>query len=163
MNKSSKAFAVFAEDISVNNARWHHRSFWFFLFLRGSQFSRLSLLWQLCKIGKRLSLSGTCCELPSSALVGAGIYIPHFNGIVISPYARLADGVKVLQQVTIGVNFEKDSSAAPLVGEGTLIGAGAKVIGAVNIGEGCRIGANAVVTRDVPDGKTVVGANRVLG
>lgn len=89
--------------------------------------------------------------------------MPHLNGIVVSPYARIADKVKILQQVTIGVDFEEDSYAAPQVGAGVLLGAGAKIIGGVDIGDGAKVGANAVVTRDVPAGKTVVGANKILG
>lgn len=91
--------------------------------------------------------------------VAEGIYIWQLNGIVISPYAYVGDDVKLLQQVTIGVDFEKDLSAVPAIGRGTLIGAGAKIIGKVQIGENCRIGANAIVTKDVSDRKTVVGAS----
>lgn len=92
-----------------------------------------------------------------------GIYLPHLNGIVVSPYARIGDDVQILQQVTLGVDFNKDPYAAPRVGAGALLGAGAKIIGGVAIGDGCKVGANAVVTRDVPAGKTVVGANKILG
>ena len=67
-----------------------------------------------------------------------------------------------MQQTTIGVDFEKDPFAAPTIGEGVLIGAGAKVIGDCTVGEKAKIGANAVVTRDVPAKKTVVGANRLI-
>lgn len=67
-----------------------------------------------------------------------------------------------MQQVTIGVDFEKDPYGAPTVGEGTLIGAGAKIIGKVKIGKGCHIGANAVVTKDIPNGATVIGANKII-
>lgn len=153
---------MFAEDKMANSARWYHRAFWFFLFLRGSQHAAWKPIRALCKLCKKLTLMGTCCELPTAALQGGGIYIPHFNGIVISPYAYVGDDVKLLQQVTIGVDFEKDPTAAPAIGRGTLIGAGAKIIGKVQIGENCRIGANAIVTKDVPDGKTVVGVNKIL-
>ena len=89
--------------------------------------------------------------------------MPHLNGIVVSPYARIGDDVQILQQVTLGVDFNKDPYAAPRVGAGSLLGAGAKVIGGVSIGDRCKVGANAVVTRDVPAGKTAVGANKILG
>ena len=91
-----------------------------------------------------------------------GVYIPHFNGIVVSPYARIGDDVKILQQVTLGVDFEKAPLAAPKVGKGALLGAGAKIIGDVTIGDGAKVGANAVVTHEVPAGATVVGANKIL-
>ena len=63
-------------------------------------------------------------------------------------------------QVTIG---GRDLTAgAPDIADGVYIGAGAKILGAVRIGPGATVGANAVVTKDVPAGKTVVGANRIL-
>lgn len=91
-----------------------------------------------------------------------GIYIPHLNGIVVSPYAQIGDNATILQQVTLGVDLNKNPLVAPRVGKGVLLGAGSKVIGDVVLGDGCKVGANAVVTRDVPDGKTVVGSNRIL-
>lgn len=154
---------VFKCDLNANRAKPRSRHFWFFLFLRGSQYARFAPVRVLCKIGKKLVLAGTCCELPASALLGGGIYLPHLNGIVVSPYARIADGVQILQQVTLGVDFNKDPYAAPQVGEGVLLGAGAKVVGGVVIGDGAKVGANAVVTHDVPAGATVVGANKILG
>lgn len=95
-------------------------------------------------------------------LCRGGIYIPHFNGIIISPYAYIDDDATILQQVTIGVDFEKNPCAAPVIGRGTLIGAGAKIVGNVKVGENCRVGANAVVTKNVPAGKTVIGANIII-
>ena len=64
-------------------------------------------------------------------------------------------------QVTLG---GRDlTSAAPCLEDGVYVGAGAKVLGGVRIGRGATVGANAVVTKDVPAGMTVVGANRLLG
>lgn len=157
-----KGLSQFKRDISTNGARWHHRSFWFFAFLRGSQYGRFGVIRIFCKAAKKLVLAGTSCELPSSAIIGGGVYIPHFNGIVVSPHARIGDDVKILQQVTLGVDFDKDPLAAPKVGKGVLLGAGAKIIGDVTIGDGAKVGANAVVTHEVPAGATVVGANKIL-
>ena len=160
---SGTTFAgAFKQDIKINRAKPCDRHFWFFLFLRGAQHARFAPLRLLCKVGKKLTLAGTCCELPASALRGEGVYLPHLNGIVVSPYARIGDSAQILQQVTLGVDYGKDPYAAPQVGEGVLIGAGAKVIGGVVIGDDVKVGANAVVTRDVPAGATVVGANKIL-
>ena len=84
-------------------------------------------------------------------------YCPHgLNGIVVSDQARIGKMVTILQQVTVGVkNFEV--KGAPFVGDYVTIGAGAKLIGPIHIGNGVTSGANAVVTKDVPDGATVVG------
>ena len=65
-------------------------------------------------------------------------------------------------QVTLGVDFEKNPFAAPCVDNGVLLGSGSKVIGCVKLEEGCKVGANAVVTRDVPAGRTVVGSNKLI-
>lgn len=79
--------------------------------------------------------------------------LPHgLHGVYISRYARIGAGCRIYQNVTIG---EVDG-AAPWIGDGCLIGAGAVVVGGVRIGCRVRIGAGAVVCRDVPDGATVV-------
>ncbi|HOF72365.1 MAG TPA: serine acetyltransferase, partial [Verrucomicrobiota bacterium] len=73
---------------------------------------------------------------------------------------RLGDDVVIGHQVTLG---GRDlTNAAPHVEDGVYIGAGAKILGGVRIGRGATGGANAVVTRDVPAGATVVGGNRLL-
>ena len=81
-------------------------------------------------------------------------------GIVIHRATRFGDDVVIGHQVTLG---GRDlSNAAPQVEDGVYIGAGAKILGGVRIGRGATVGANAVVTKDVPAGSTVVGANRIL-
>lgn len=66
-----------------------------------------------------------------------------------------------MQQVTIG-GKDRTEKIAPIIGDDVYIGAGARVLGDVRIGNGVVIGANAVVTRDIPPGVTVVGANRIV-
>lgn len=88
------------------------------------------------------------------------VFLPHPMGIVIHRGTRLGDDVVIGHQVTLG---GRDlTNAAPQVEEGAYIGAGAKILGGVRIGRGATIGANAVVTKDVPAGATVVGSNRLL-
>lgn len=88
------------------------------------------------------------------------VFLPHPMGIVIHSSTRLGDDVVIGHQVTLG---GRDlTSAAPQVEDGVYIGAGAKILGGVRIGRGASVGANAVVTKDVPAGATVVGANRLL-
>jgi len=96
------------------------------------------------------------CEIDTGSEFEPGIYIPHPCGIVIGDGIRVGRGVTILQGVTLGRrNHEKGSIIK--VGAGTLISAGAKIIGDITIGENCQIGANAVVLRDVPSGYTAVG------
>jgi len=89
--------------------------------------------------------------------------LPHPYGIVIHSDAVLGEGCTVMQQVTIGAKSNRATDrGVPEVGDGVYIGAGAKVLGPVRIGAGAIIGANAVVTIDIPDCRTVVGGNRLL-
>ena len=79
--------------------------------------------------------------------------IPHPNGIVIHPEAKVGPNCFILQQVTLAVS----ANGAPQLGGDVLVGSGAKVLGGVRIGDKARIGANAVVLQDVPAGATAVG------
>jgi serine O-acetyltransferase len=88
------------------------------------------------------------------------VFLPHPMGIVIHSGTRIGNDVVIGHQVTLG--GRDVTGAAPQVEDGVYIGAGAKVLGGVRIGRGATVGANAVVTKDVPAGATVVGANRLL-
>ncbi len=94
-------------------------------------------------------------EIPLNTDIGGGLLLPHPNGIVIHPKARIGPNCLVFHQVTIGMNGR---GGVPRIGGHVDIGAGAKIIGNVVIGDHAVIGANAVVTRDVPRGGVVVGA-----
>ena len=92
---------------------------------------------------------------------------PHgIIGVFISRYAKIGKDCVIFQHVTIGSNTLKDSKlrmGGGKIGDGVMIGAGAKIIGAVNIGDNARIGAGCVVVKDVPANATVVSAtNRVI-
>ena len=106
------------------------------------------------------------CDITPSCKLG-NVVFRHPTGIVIGGGAVLADGVIIHQNVTFGaLRFdEKEKRGIPcqqIVGQNTIIGCGAKVLGDVTIGKNCIIGANAVVTKDVPDGTTVVGFNTFI-
>ncbi len=100
------------------------------------------------------------CEISPSARIDKTVEFIHPLGIVIGSKAVVEEGCIIYQQVTLGSDFT-DMQKMPYVKRGTLIGAGAKLIGGITIGENCVIGANAVVTRSVPDNSIVVGANIV--
>ena len=106
------------------------------------------------------------CDITPSCKLG-NVVFRHPTGIVIGGGAVLADGVIIHQNVTFGaLRFdEKEKRGIPcqqIVGQDTIIGCGAKVLGEVTIGKNCIIGANAVVTKDVPDDTTVVGFNTFI-
>lgn len=88
------------------------------------------------------------------------VFLPHPFGIVVSSGTNIGEDVVIGHQVTIG--NRNGIMAAPKVGNRVYIGAGAKILGPVHIGDDAMVGANAVVTRDVPAGRKVVGANRIL-
>jgi len=88
------------------------------------------------------------------------VFLPHPFGIIISSGVEFGENVVIGHQVTIG--NRNGIMAPPKVGNRVYIGAGAKILGPVHIGDDAMVGANAVVTRDVPVGRKVVGANRIL-
>jgi serine O-acetyltransferase len=96
----------------------------------------------------------TGADIPINCQIGAGLLIPHPNGIVIHPDAKLGVNCLIFQQVTIGT---RDDRGVPTIDGHVDIGAGAKVLGSVHIGAHARIGANAVVITDVPSGAEAFG------
>ena len=96
----------------------------------------------------------TGADIPLDCQIGGGLLLPHPNGVVIHPKARIGPNCLIFQQVTIGT---RESSSAPVIGGHVDIGAGAKILGDVMIGDHVCIGANAVVLDNVPSGKTAVG------
>lgn len=87
-------------------------------------------------------------------------FLPHPYGIVVAAGASIGDEVVIGHQVTIG--NRNGVLAAPTIGNRVYLGAGSKILGAVTIGDDAMVGANAVVTKDIPAGAKVVGANRIL-
>ncbi len=98
----------------------------------------------------------TGIEMPCEVEVGHNFVIDHFGGIVISGYARFGDNCRIRNGVVVGL-AHVDEPCAPIIGNNVDIGAGAKVLGKINIGNHVVIGANAVVIRDVPDNSIAVG------
>ena len=96
----------------------------------------------------------TQSDIAPQANLGRGLMLPHPNGVVIHEDAVIGDDCMIMQQVTIGMI---GTGQVPRIGNGVYIGAGAKIIGKVEVGDGARIGANAVVVDDVPAGCTAVG------
>ena len=95
-------------------------------------------------------------SIPFSAEIGAGFYIGHFGGIIISPKAKIGGNCTLGTGVVIGTRGFGDEGV-PVIGNNVYIGVGAKILGGIKIGNNVRIGANAVVIDGVPDNATVVG------
>lgn len=110
----------------------------------------------LSKLYRLLHNSDIYCNLKDR-----DIHMPHPYGIIIHSHSIIGHHVTIMQQVTLG-GSRLGINEAPIIEDHVYIGAGAKVLGNVRIGHHAVIGANAVVTRDVPAGATVVGANRIV-
>ena len=96
-------------------------------------------------------------ELPYSATVGREVVIEHQGGIVVHGRTLIGDGCRIRQNCTLGIRGLGDLEAAPILGIGVDVGAGAVILGRVRLGDGSVIGANAVVLDDVPAGALAVG------
>jgi serine O-acetyltransferase len=99
----------------------------------------------------------TGVEIHPGATIGRRFFIDHGMGVVIGETAEIGDDVMIYHDVTLGGRSLQKVKRHPTVGNGVVIGAGARVLGPVVIGANARIGANAVVVRDVPEGAVVVG------
>jgi serine O-acetyltransferase len=103
-------------------------------------------------------------DIHPAARVGRGIMIDHAHSIVIGETAVVGDNVSMLHSVTLGGTGKEDGDRHPKIGNGVLIGAGAKVLGNITVGHCSRIAAGSVVLQDIPPMKTVAGVPaRIVG
>ena len=103
-------------------------------------------------------------DIHPAARVGKGIMIDHAHAIVIGATAVVGDNVSMLHSVTLGGTGKTDGDRHPKIGDGVLIGAGAKVLGNISVGPCSRVAAGSVVLADVPACKTVAGVPaRIVG
>lgn len=107
----------------------------------------------LSHIGRAL----TGIEIHPGATIGRRFFIDHGMGVVIGETAEIGEDCHIFQGVTLGGTSTRREKRHPTLRDGVVVGAGAKIIGAVTIGEHARIGAGAVVVSSVPPDATVVG------
>lgn len=96
-------------------------------------------------------------DINPAVKLGRGIFIDHATGVVIGETAVIGDNVSILQNVTLGGTGKSGGDRHPKIGDGVLIGAGAKVLGNIRIGNCARIAAGSVVLKEVPPETTVAG------
>ena len=99
----------------------------------------------------------TGIEIHPGAKIGKRFVIDHGMGVVIGETAIIGDDVLIYHGVTLGGKENSAIDRHPIIGSQVVIGAGAKIIGRIQIGDHCYVGANTVVTKDIPQGSTVVG------
>ena len=110
----------------------------------------------VCRVISRWYANRYGIEISWASQIGRGLMLGHHvqsGGVVVNPHAIIGDDCLLTHRVTIGAKGD----SWPTLGNGVQVHTGAVVIGDVKIGDGATIGANAVVTRDVPAGATVVG------
>jgi serine O-acetyltransferase len=95
-------------------------------------------------------------ELYRETEIGAGLYITHFGGIIVSPLAKLGSNVTLSQGVTIGVSGQGEKRGVPIIGDNVYIATGAKLFGKIAIANNVKIGPNAVVHKSIPENAVVV-------
>ena len=137
-----------------------------FLYYKGFQavqsYGVASWLWRNNRNDLAYFIQTRCSEIYGidihpAAVIGKGLMIDHAHSIVIGETAVIGDNVSMLHSVTLGGTGKNEKDRHPKVGDGVLIGAGAKVLGNIAIGNCSRIAAGSVVLKDVPPCKTVAG------
>ncbi len=99
----------------------------------------------------------TGIEIHPGAVIGKGVFIDHGMGVVLGETAVVGDYCLLYQGVTLGGTGKETGKRHPTLGCNVTVGAGAKILGNINIGDRVRVGAITVVLKDVPSNSTVVG------
>jgi len=104
------------------------------------------------------------CDIHPNARIGRGIFLDHATGLVVGETAVIEDDVSMLHGVTLGGTGKEAGDRHPKIRRGVLIGAGAKILGNIEIGHCARIASGSVVLKPVPHNKTVAGVPaKVIG
>ena len=99
----------------------------------------------------------TGIEIHPGATIGRGLVIDHGTGVVIGETAEIGDNCTIYQGVTLGGTGKDTGKRHPTLGDNVMVGAGAKVLGPVNIGDNVKVASGAVVLEDLPENSTAVG------
>jgi len=144
---SRNAFEILTTYPGVHALLFHRFNHW----LAGK-----GLKW-LARFGSHVARFLTGIEIHPGAQIGRRFFIDHGMGVVIGETTEIGDDVTLYHGVTLGGTTWNKGKRHPTVGSNVVVGAGAKILGPIQVGDGARIGSNAVVTKDVPAGATIVG------
>ena len=111
----------------------------------------------IARLVSHLSRWLTGIEIHPGATIGQRFFIDHGMGVVIGETAEIGDDCTLYHGVTLGGTSWSKGKRHPSLGNGVVVGAGAKILGPILIGAGARIGSNAVVVKEVPAGATAIG------
>ena len=126
---------------SYRRAHWFYQHKWF----------------TIARIISQRARHKTGIEIPPGAQIGKGLFIDHGMGVVIGETTVIGDNCLLYQGVTLGGTGKDKGKRHPTLGDNVMVGAGAKVLGPINIGNNVKVAANAVVLKDIPDNCTAVG------
>lgn len=132
---------------------------WALAFHRAAHWLYEGKLYFLARLVNHVGRLLTAIDIHPGARIGRYFFIDH-GFTVIGETAEIGDNVTIYQNVTLGGTNPSDGVPGkrhPTVADDVVIGSGAQVLGPIHVGKGAKIGANSVVTRDVPDGATMVG------
>jgi serine O-acetyltransferase len=101
-------------------------------------------------------------DIHPAARLGKGIFLDHATGLVVGSTAVIEDNVSMLQDVTLGGTGKERGDRHPKIRHGVLIGAGAKILGNIEVGYCARVAAGSVVLSPVPHNRTVAGVPAVV-
>jgi serine O-acetyltransferase len=128
----------------VSHQLWHDQRRWLALYLQS------------------ISSESFAVDIHPAARIGCGILLDHATSFVVGETAIIEDDVSILHEVTLGGTGKETGNRHPIVRSGVLLGAGAKILGRVEIGTGAKVGAGSVVLNDVPAHTTVAGVPAVI-
>ena len=141
------AFEVITTYPGVHAVLIHRLSHWLW---------NINLCW-LARLISTIARWLTGIEIHPGATIGRCFFIDHGMGVVIGETAVIGDDCTLYHGVTLGGTSWKKGKRHPTLGNDVVVGAGAKVLGPIEIGDGARIGSNAVVVKEVPENTTLVG------
>lgn len=144
---SRSAFEAWALYNGYKALRSHRRANW--LYRHGLYF--------LARWESQRCVRRTGIEIHPAATIGQRFFIDHGTGVVIGETTEIGDDCTIYQGVTLGGTGKDQGKRHPTLGNHVMVGAGAKVLGPINIGNNVRIAAGAVVLTDIPDNCTAVG------
>ena len=136
---------------------FNYRGVWAIVWYRISHFLYMSNFKRIARALSGFSQLFTNIEIHPAAIIGRRVFIDHGIGVVIGETTIIEDDVLIYQGVTLGGVSLTHGKRHPTIKKGAVIGAGAKILGNIEIGEFAKIGANSVVVKEVPDNATAIG------
>ena len=141
-----------------------YQGFHILVYHRIAHFLYKKKMYFLARLISQIGRFFTGIEIHPGAKIGKRLFIDHGMGIVIGETAEIGNDCTIYHGVTLGGTGKDKHKRHPTVGNNVMIGAGAKIIGAINIGDNVKIGAGAVVLKDIEANTTAVGVpiNRTI-